>query len=52
MGWSMAARKIEEGLERTFASKQVTYDLGRLMTGAKVVSCSRFGEIVCINMEG
>jgi isocitrate dehydrogenase len=52
MGWSMAARKIEQGLERTFASKQVTYDLGRLMTGAKVVSCSRFGEIVCTNMEG
>ncbi len=52
MGWSMAARKIEQGLERTFTSKQVTYDLGRLMTGAKVVSCSRFGEIVCTNMEG
>jgi isocitrate dehydrogenase len=52
MGWAMAARKIEEGLERTFVSKQVTYDLGRLMTGAKVVSCSRFGEIVCTNMEG
>jgi len=51
MGWSMAARKIEQGLERTFASKQVTYDLGRLMTESKVVSCSRFGEIVCTNME-
>ncbi len=52
MGWSMAARKIEEGLARTFASRKVTYDLGRLMSGAEVVSCSRFGEIVCANMEG
>jgi isocitrate dehydrogenase len=50
MGWSDAARKIEQGLERTFASKKVTYDLARLMEDAEEVSCSRFGELVCDNM--
>lgn len=50
MGWSDAARKIERGLARTFASKKVTYDLARLMEDAEEVSCSRFGELVCDNM--
>jgi isocitrate dehydrogenase len=51
MGWAEAAGLIERGLERTFVSKQVTYDLARLMHGAEEVSCSRFAEIVCSNME-
>ncbi|MBN2418836.1 MAG: NADP-dependent isocitrate dehydrogenase, partial [Deltaproteobacteria bacterium] len=51
IGWSEAARKIETGLEKTFASKKVTYDLARLMDGANEVSCSGFAEIVCKNME-
>jgi len=51
IGWSEAARKIEMGFEETFASKKVTYDLARLMDGAEEVSCSRFAEIVCDNME-
>ncbi len=51
MGWSEAARLIETGLEKTFASKKVTYDLARLMKGAEEVSCSRFGTLVCENME-
>ena len=50
MGWSEAARKIESGLEKTFASKKVTYDLARLMEGAEEVSCSKFGELVCKSM--
>jgi isocitrate dehydrogenase len=50
MGWSEAARKIEHGLEKTFASKKVTYDLARLMEDAEEVSCSAFGELVCDNM--
>jgi isocitrate dehydrogenase len=50
MGWSDAARKIELGLERTFASKKVTYDLARLMEDAEEVPCSQFGELVCDNM--
>jgi isocitrate dehydrogenase len=52
MGWGEAARCIEKGLERSFASKQVTYDLARLMDDAEEVSCSRFAEIVCENMAG
>lgn len=51
IGWSEAARKIETGLEKTFVSKRVTYDLARLMEGAKEVSCSGFADLVCENME-
>ena len=51
IGWSEAAGKIEKGLEKTFASKKVTYDLARLMEGAEEVSCSGFAELVCENME-
>jgi isocitrate dehydrogenase len=50
LGWSEAARRIEHGLEKTFASKNVTYDLARLMQGAKEVSCSQFARAVCENM--
>jgi len=51
MGWSQAARLIEKGLEKTFGSKKVTYDLARLMEGAEEVSCSHFARLVCENME-
>ena len=51
MGWPEAARLVENALEKTFASKKVTYDLARLMKGAEEVSCSHFGELVCENME-
>jgi isocitrate dehydrogenase len=51
MGWSQAGRRIEKGLEKTFASKKVTYDLARLMEEAEEVSCSHFAELVCENME-
>lgn len=52
MGWTEASLLIEKGLEKTFASKKVTYDLARLMDGAEEVSCSRFGELVIENMSG
>jgi isocitrate dehydrogenase len=51
LGWPEAARLIERGLEKTFASKKVTYDLARLMEGAEEVSCSHFGELICENMK-
>jgi isocitrate dehydrogenase len=51
MGWTEAARRIEAGLEKTVVSKKVTYDLARLMDGAEEVSCSRFGNLICENME-
>jgi isocitrate dehydrogenase len=51
MGWNEAGRCITKGLEKTFASRKVTYDLARLMKGAEEVSCSRFAQLVCENME-
>jgi len=50
LGWPKATKKIESGLEKTFASRKVTYDLARLMDGATEVSCSHFSELVCENM--
>jgi isocitrate dehydrogenase len=51
MGWTKSARKIEQGLEKAFLSKKVTYDLARMMDGAQEVSCSGFADIVCKKME-
>jgi isocitrate dehydrogenase len=51
IGWSTAARKIEQALERTFASKKVTYDLARLMDDAEELPCYHFAELVCENMK-
>ncbi len=51
IGWTEAANGIEMALERTFSDKTVTYDLARLMEGAKEVSCSQFAELVCENMD-
>ncbi|MGE5839679.1 MAG: isocitrate/isopropylmalate family dehydrogenase, partial [Deltaproteobacteria bacterium] len=51
LGWPEAAARIKKGLEKTFASRKVTYDLARLMEGAEEVSCSRFADLVCANME-
>jgi len=51
LGWREAAVRIEKGLEKTFASRMVTYDLARLMERSEEVSCSRFADLVCANME-
>lgn len=51
MGWSEAAILIEKGIEKAIAEKKVTYDLARLMEGAEEISCSRFAEQVCEQME-
>jgi isocitrate dehydrogenase len=51
MGWSEAARSIESAIEKTIATKKITYDLARLMKGAQEVSCSEFGTLVCENMR-
>ncbi len=51
IGWGKAARCIEQGLERSFSLKRVTYDLARLMDDAHEVSCSTFAEEICKNME-
>jgi isocitrate dehydrogenase len=43
--------RIVAGLEKTIQSKVVTYDLARLMEGAKEVKCSEFGTAVIENMK-
>ncbi len=46
MGWTEAADRIIKALEQAIASKKVTYDFARLMSGATQVSCSGFGQVV------
>ncbi|VFP79554.1 NADP-dependent isocitrate dehydrogenase [Candidatus Erwinia haradaeae] len=50
MGWLEAADFIIKGMEATIASKSVTYDFHRMMTDAKLLTCSEFGEAVIRNM--
>jgi isocitrate dehydrogenase len=51
MGWSEAASMIIRGLEKSIADKTVTYDFARLMTGAKEVKCSEFGDLIIKNLS-
>ena len=37
LGWGEAARLIEDGIGKTILQKRVTYDLERLMPGARVI---------------
>ena len=50
MGWTMAADMIISSMEKSIASKKVTYDFARLMDGATQVSCSGFGQVMIDNM--
>jgi isocitrate dehydrogenase len=50
MGWLEAADIIIASMEKSIASKKVTYDFARLMDGATQVSCSGFGEVMIANM--
>jgi isocitrate dehydrogenase len=50
MGWTEAADLIVDSMQKTIASKRVTYDFARLMEGATQVSCSGFGEAMIENM--
>ena len=50
MGWTAAADLIISSMEKSIASKQVTYDFARLMEGATQVSCSGFGDVMISNM--
>ena len=50
MGWGEAADRIIASMEKAILSKTVTYDLARLMPGAKQVSCSGFGEAMIAQM--
>jgi isocitrate dehydrogenase len=50
LGWTEAAELIMNSVEKTIASKVVTYDFARLMDGAKEVKCSEFGDELIKNM--
>ncbi len=50
MGWTAAADLIIASMERSIASKKVTYDFARLMDGATQVSCSGFGQVMIDHM--
>jgi isocitrate dehydrogenase len=51
LGWNEAANMIIKSVEKTIASKVVTYDFARLMEGATEVKCSEFGDELIKNME-
>ena len=44
MGWTEAADLIIKGTNGAISAKTVTYDFERLMDGARLVSCSGFGD--------
>jgi isocitrate dehydrogenase len=50
MGWHEAADLIMTALDKTIGQKVVTYDLARLMEGAREVKCSEFGKAIAANM--
>ena len=50
LGWNEAADLIITGLENSIKAKTVTYDLARLIEGAKEVKCSEFGSAIIANM--
>ena len=50
MGWGEAADLIIKGINGAISAKTVTYDFERLMEGAKLLSCSEFGEAMIAHM--
>lgn len=50
MGWNEAADLVIKGMEKTIIDKIVTYDFARLMSDAKEVSCSSFGNSIIERM--
>lgn len=50
IGWNEAAKLVLDSMEKTIASKVVTYDFARLMEGATEVKTSEFGDELIKNM--
>ena len=50
MGWVEAAELIIKGTNGAIGAKTVTYDFERLMDGAKLLSCSEFGDAMISHM--
>ncbi|HEY8714892.1 MAG TPA: NADP-dependent isocitrate dehydrogenase [Candidatus Acidoferrum sp.] len=50
LGWSEAAKLIEDGIAKTIQQKRVTYDLERLMPGATKLGTAAFASAIIENM--
>lgn len=50
LGWKEAGELITKSMEKTIASKVVTYDFARLMDGATEVKCSAFADELINNL--
>jgi isocitrate dehydrogenase len=50
LGWNEAAQHIHQSLPRTLQAGLATYDLARLLSGAREVSCSEFGQALIDHM--
>jgi len=50
MGWYEAADCVIKGVQGAIQAKTVTYDFERLMTGAKLLKCSEFGQAIIRHM--
>ncbi|MGE7631822.1 NADP-dependent isocitrate dehydrogenase [Bacillus paramycoides] len=51
LGWNEAAKLVTASVEKTIASKVVTYDFARLMEGATEVKCSEFANELIKNID-
>lgn len=51
LGWKEAGELTVKAVAETIKQKTVTYDLERLMEGAKKVRCSEFGDLIIENMD-
>ncbi len=52
LGWTEAAKVIEDSLEKTILQKKVTYDLARLIPGVSPIKTSEFAEAILGNITG
>ena len=50
LGWNEAAKLVENGIAKAIQQKRVTYDLERQMTGATLLKCSQFADVIVENM--
>lgn len=50
LGWTEAADRVLEAMDKTISEKVVTYDFARLMEGAKEVKCSEFADALINNL--
>jgi len=50
LGWNEAADLVVKGMDGAIASRQVTYDFARLMTGATELKTSAFADEIIKNM--